>query len=598
MKNILLTWYGLTDLRASLGFGSTDGPIVGALVAESYSDVVILGHTRSDDDSCESIKHKKTFHAELAAIHTETKMGNWGAVDTFISSFANTTAAHKHFLTWLEEKAASMGSGASIRFNSEKLRKLNDTEGIYACAMRALDLVEKEPGDKMVTLYLSPGTPVMAFIWAFAALNHPDLKKRLIASPVIGKPPEVIALPAEWLEQHVTKQEMFRASVDEAGGFDVTFHLFGEQRMPALLSIRQFASAHHIFVNTKDYPAACMQAFLDSCGCYELPVNPWDDRAVYGKITELAKQFPDKTRIGINLTGGTKLMFAGALSAARALGAVPFYFDSRNRRVTFIDSLRREIIKPIDSIEPFLRVNSDGLDISDHCAMKDMSPDRKLLTDTLWQYRGKIRRFYKELVNYSNDNELKPFEINEGEFYFSLNSAGAVAIKISNLDLAFEHWPDFAKYLSGGWFEEYVYLQCKPYEDSGLIRDMRINLKLNLKNPESEGDVDHSASGMAYNELDITFTDGYSLYIVECKAGNVTQEQVMKLQNLVRIYGGVEGRGILACCVPPKSESIKKKIKDARLTLWQGTRSWPFPVQVKALMEDIAVRAQSTGTAA
>ena len=72
----------------------------------------------------------------------------------------------------------------------------------------------------------------------------------------------------------------------------------------------------------------------------------------------------------------------------------------------------------------------------------------------------------------------------------------------------------------------------------------------------------------------------------------------MKLQNLVRIYGGVEGRGILACCFPPNTESIKKKIKDARLTLWQGSKNWPFSEQVRALMGDIAARAQSTGKAA
>lgn len=60
-----------------------------------------------------------------------------------------------------------------------------------------------------------------------------------------------------------------------------------------------------------------MRAFLDSREMYELTVDPWDDRAVHQKIAELAKQFPDKTRIGINLTGGTKLMFAGALGSAR-----------------------------------------------------------------------------------------------------------------------------------------------------------------------------------------------------------------------------------------------------------------------------------------
>ncbi len=54
-------------------------------------------------------------------------------------------------------------------------------------------------------------------------------------------------------------------------------------------------------------------------------------------------------RLGFNLTGGTKLMYAGALAAARALGATPFYFDGRNRRVVFLDGFDSEPIKPVDS---------------------------------------------------------------------------------------------------------------------------------------------------------------------------------------------------------------------------------------------------------
>jgi len=162
-------------------------------------------------------------------------------------------------------------------------------------------------------------------------------------------------------------------------------------------------------------------------------------------------------------------------------------------------------------------------------------------------------------------------------------------VKGYGLDLHFEKWPDFAKYLSGGWFEEYVYAQCKPYEEKGIIKDLRINVKLELDQAYSGGISERSSE---HNELDITFTDGYSLYIVECKAGKVTQEQVMKLQNLVRFYGGVEGRGIVACCFPPSAESVRKKIDDARLKLWYGSA---FPEQIRVLMDDIARRAQLIG---
>jgi hypothetical protein len=197
-----------------------------------------------------------------------------------------------------------------------------------------------------------------------------------------------------------------------------------------------------------------------------------------------------------------------------------------------------------------------------------------------------MRRFYKELTDYNSS--FKPFDISRDGINFKLDSSEKAVFQGYTLNLTFEKWPDFAKYLSGGWFEEFVYLQCKPYEDAGVIQDLRINVRLNLK---QEKGWNHLSRGVEYNELDITFTDGYSLYIVECKAGNVTQEQVMKLQNLVRFYGGIEGRGIVACCVQPNTESVKKKIKDAKLTLWSGAS---LSEQIRTMMNGIASRDEAT----
>lgn len=583
MRKFLLTWYGLTDFRASLGFESSDGPIAGALAADSYSDVIILGYTRADNNPSECPEDREAFAEELDSIHKSGRAKDWMVTGSFVSKFANTTVAHEYFLTWLQGKSISRDGSTSIHLKSEKLRELNDTEGIYACAIRALDWVAQQSDEKFVTLYLSPGTPVMAFVWAFAALGYPELKKRLIASPVIGKAPETISLPTEWLERHGAKKEAIQ---DVTKGFDVMFHLFGEQRMPALLGIRQFEADHHIFLNSKDYPADCMRIFLDGRSFYEIPVDPWDDRAIHEKITQIVKSFSTSTRIAINLTGGTKLMFAGALAAARELGATPLYFNSKNRRVTFVDSLHCEKIMRIDSIETFLRLNSDGLEVDDSSSINEMSSDRQLLTNKLWVNRERMRRFYKELTDYNSS--FKPFDISRDGINFKLDSSEKAVFQGYTLNLTFEKWPDFAKYLSGGWFEEFVYLQCKPYEDAGVIQDLRINVRLNLK---QEKGWSHLSRGVEYNELDITFTDGYSLYIVECKAGNVTQEQVMKLQNLVRFYGGIEGRGIVACCVQPNTESVKKKIKDAKLTLWSGAS---LSEQIRTMMNGIASRDEAT----
>ena len=66
-----------------------------------------------------------------------------------------------------------------------------------------------------------------------------------------------------------------------------------------------------------------------------------------------------------------------------------------------------------------------------------------------------------------------------------------------------------------------------------------------------------------YQKLDITFTDGRYLYIIECKAGNVKSEHVMKLQNIVRYFGGIEGRAVLASCFCPKNKVVRKKIDES-----------------------------------
>ncbi|CAB3910185.1 hypothetical protein LMG26846_04969 [Achromobacter insuavis] len=587
MKKFLLTWYGITDFRASLGFENTEGPIAGALAVEAYSDVVVLCYTRIDEPADE-VEAQASFDAALAAIHAAGQHQDWKVTGEFVSRFANTPAAHAHFANWLNGKVQAAGGQTDIWFKSEKLRELNDTDGIYACAMRALDFAAKASGEKLVTLYLSPGTPVMAFVWSLAALRYPDLKKRLIVSPVIGKPPETISLPAEWLERHNASQTAARGVTD---GFDVTFHLFGEQRMPSLLGIRQFESKKHVFVNSKEYPATCVKAFLDGRPFEELPVSPWDARAVHEKIIHHAKPFAANARIGINLTGGTKMMFTGALSAARALGAVPFYFDSRNRRVTYVDSHFQETIRPIDSVEDFLLLNGDGLKVAERGVPSALSADRRRLTDMLWKNHTKIARCYRKLREWND--AFKPFTFENEHFHFELHKDASAVVRGFGLDLRFQNWPDFAKYLSGGWFEEYVYSQFKPYEDKGVIQDLRINVRLQLDHERAPATL--RADSAPYNELDVVFTDGYSLYIVECKAGDVTQEQVMKLQNLVRFYGGVEGRGILASCFPPSTNAVRKKVADARLSLCSG--KW-FPEQLDALMHGIAERTQSMGSTA
>lgn len=561
MKKYLMTWYGTTDFRAALGLEQSTGPVLGALLAEDYTDVIILGFTHPD----KSKNKADGFQQKIENI----KSFDPAAGREFVDRFSNSVEAHSHFTQWLEKQLRDAGKKVEVYFHSVDLKHLNDTEGIYEAATQSLNAVAASEGEKLVTLYLSPGTPVMAFVWAFAALRYANLKKRLIASCQPERPPEEIVLPIEWLEWHGRQVRTTNAESDQ---YDAIFHLFGEQRMPNLLGVIQFSSRKHIFVNSAQFPADVMKQFLGEAEHGEIAVDPYDPENVRSTILDLIAKMPADAKIGFNLTGGTKLMYAGAIAACRKVNATPFYFNSRNNQVVYLNDFKTVETKLIPSVETFIQLNGNNLFISKAGHWTDIpgieSPDRKNLTNELWQASSKISRLYRDLSRY-NDS-FQPFELHNGTIYAKLSKDKSAKISIGTKHYEFKEWPDFAKYLSGGWFEEYTFMKLQPLVDEGLIKDMRIGLEISFK----EDDADRNSSsfsaqlsslfGDTYQELDITFTDGRRLYVIECKAGNVNSEHVMKLQNIVRYFGGIEGRAVLASCFFPKNKVVRKKINDSK----------------------------------
>jgi hypothetical protein len=411
----------------------------------------------------------------------------------------------------------------------------------------------------------------MDFIWALSTSRYPTLKKRLISSSQPDQPLETIILPNERHDHSIQR------SINKSHEFDVIFQLFSEQRLPILLGIIQFSSKKHIFVNTQKYPADVMKQFLDENTAYEqITINPYDPKNISDSIIELVSKMPPNAKIGFNLTCGTKLMYSGALDACRKVNAIPFYFDILNHRLIYLDHFNSVESKLIPSVETFIKLHKNNLLISKNGDYTKISrpsitsDNRKNLTNILWQNRYKIASLYKELSSY-NDT-FRAFKIEKKDIYIELDSNHKVWVEIKNQRFEFDHWPDFAKYISGGWLEEYVFIKLKPFLDAGVIKDLRIGLEVSFKEDHLMSSSSNASTqanellGETYQEFDITFTDGRRLYIIECKAGKVTSEYVMKLQNIVRDFGGIDGVGILVSCFPIENEIVKKKMKDAKIS--------------------------------
>jgi len=571
MRKILITWYGITDLKASFNIEYSNGPILSALLADDYTDVLILGYTNQEKNQALSDE----FIHDLKNAKENFTNNNPAEVWNFVNKYANTEIAHNNFIDWIKQELQNNNKNTEVAFYPVVLSHLNDTEGIYNIAVQALDVIANWNIDKEVYFYLSPGTPVMAFVWAFVALRHPNMKKKLLVSPVINKKPEIISLPSEWLEWH---SKTVNENGEHIEKYDIVFHLFGEQRMPSLLGILQFDAKKHVFVNSKQYPAAIMKQFLGKAEFAELYVEPFDPLDVKKKILAYLQDYSNKAKIGFNLTGGTKLMYAGALSACKKINATPFYFDIFHDKVIFLDDFKTKEIKPITSVETFITLHSNNLYVSKKGIWEDIPSinikGRSDLTKLLWKNRSKIAKLYRSIVPYVNDR--KKFSIKKNDINIDFNSNGNVSISIDKQYFSFSGWIDFPVYITGGWFEEYTYMQLKPFVENGTIYDLRIGLEIGFKeqnsNKSSFGFENlKNIFGDTYQELDITFTDGKKLYIVECKAGNIKSDFIMKLQTITKYFGGLKGQGILVSCFPPNNKIVQKKIDDSQnITLITG----------------------------
>lgn len=547
MKDYLVTWYGITDFRSSLGFEKS-GPILGALADGNYTDVIVLGYSKQDDCISEA-----EFESRLEEVqNSETPEDKF----KFTYEYANCAAAHKHFIKFLGNKIVEMGKTISIGFIPITLSQLNDSEGIYSAAVQALQSISDLTGDRRVSIFLSPGTPLMAFSWALAAFKFPSIPKRLIASSDPRKPPMAIMPPKEWMEWNAKQNPIDQKD----NNYDVIYTLFGEQRIPALLGINQFSSKKYVFITSGNYNAQCMKDFLPTGAEFsEIRVDAFSPKDIFEEILRDAQQYSSNSRIGFNLTGGTKLMYAGAINACRKLGGVPFYVGGKDLTLVYLNDFKTEALKPIEKVDSFILLNSNGLGISNHGRTGADDVDSIDMTNEMWKSREHLNKLYFEIqqmqhkdcyYSLSLENPTKPKIVVLADSQFCIST--------KQVDYAFEDETQFSKYILGEWFEEYIYNNLYPLYEKGKILDIRHGIKVDFSLETLNQNPNHKI----YQEMDVVFTNGKKLFIVECKTGPAELPHVERLSTITRYYGGIEGVGILAYTRKPESEILLKKISE------------------------------------
>ncbi|WRA79369.1 DUF1887 family protein [Helicobacter pylori] len=180
------------------------------------------------------------------------------------------------------------------------------------------------------------------------------------------------------------------------------------------------------------------------------------------------------------------------------------------------------------------------------------------LSNLLYEHRSRIIPLYQRIDNsYSKDKTIKICDNNLKLLY--KDHQVCVNIDGKKVELRYSgNEDDFRKYIIGGWFEEYIYFELLDLLDKQVIYDLRLNMRLSV---ESMTDTQRNERPI-YAELDMAFSDGKNLYVVECKSGGLKDKGVLaNLSTNAQIFGGANAKCILISSDDHLGQNIQEKIK-------------------------------------
>lgn len=350
--------------------------------------------------------------------------------------------------------------------------------------------------------------------------------------------------------------------------FDRVYHLLGEQSIPVFICIKIFGDCEHVLYVTSKTEKT-VKNIQDALGneanrLVVVKVDPYN-------IDSLNQVFKDETRkhqtkkLGFDCTGGTKPMFAALLNQCQEIKGTAFYLNSAQRKLDFLFPEYKSVplVPVFSSVHEFIKLA--GFKVKETSPRKNRQ-ERSELTDFCWKNKVLLSKIQFKISAFNNAPG-KPFfiENTKSKRYISarLEKEGKATITADGKKLSFDDFPDFARFLSGEWLEEYVYKLLLPLNADNQIRDIHINMCPQWSTHNELVSTSNRRKNTIAQEFDVTFTDGYDLFILECKAGGIKQEHVQKLENLVRTFGGSFGKGIFAAS-GNQSKQIQNRLKNSK----------------------------------
>lgn len=258
----------------------------------------------------------------------------------------------------------------------------------------------------------------------------------------------------------------------------------------------------------------------------------------WDKMSErISKSLTEKNTYIVNLTGGTKYMSMAVLRTFDSFDSTFYYIPFPKNEILSFQKDEPEKLSYSVTIDEYLSLfnvlkekdetklvkNEEYTkDFFNLFVTKSLTSNEKGILDKLRLYRDSGIKDIEAVASNQSANEKKPQVIGLSNFLRNIDFTTALSNQLSKYEI---------RYLTGGWFEEYIYSKI-----ISVIQPKDIALGLKIK---------PSPNTTSPNDLDVVFTLGNKFFVIECKTGisgeKMLHETVYKASALKETLFGLPG---------------------------------------------------------
>lgn len=336
--------------------------------------------------------------------------------------------------------------------------------------------------------------------------------------------------------------------------------IVGSQLLPIYIGIKEFKpdKLHFIVSNESVGKIAIFKPLLKELKYNVYNCDAFDFFSIKSTCEKIIDKIDSKDKITFNLTGGTKIMVLACQAIIFERGLNGFYINQDDTLLE-LPSYTRKSINTELSIKEFLDLTSHK--ILSFNELTNFTLEDHKIASAIESFANKDRKYKiitKAFRKKYNKNKIKmPLT---GKEFLPDNievtwSSKDILVKNHGINIfSFTSEHCYQLFFNSGWWELII---AKEISKWSKLKELYINCVLPFKSDISS----------AKNEIDILINTGKKLIFVECKSGEIIQDDINKMKAIKQTYGGLISKSLLVSRFLP-SPTIEEKCKELDIDIF------------------------------